>query len=82
MIVVNVYTTYILCFPHTKTTKSQCLNNLARDYYHRDNKWCCCYEIKCIVTQWNGMEWNGIGYKTKITTPNSKTIDKIHSCEW
>lgn len=20
---------------------------LAKDYYHRDNKWCCCYEIKC-----------------------------------
>lgn len=32
----------------TETTKSLSMfEHLARDYYHLDNKWCCCYEIKC-----------------------------------
>lgn len=49
---------------------------LAKDYYHLDNKWCCCYEIKC------SQQSNGIECKTKIKTINKNVIHARYSCKW
>lgn len=45
-----------------------------RDYYHLDNKWCCCYEIKCSQ---NRME---LSAKQKYKNKTSKQQNNRQTC--
>lgn len=35
-----------IMFVGNKNNEKSMFKHLARDYYHLDNEWCCCYEIK------------------------------------
>lgn len=54
-----------------------------RDYYHLDNKWCCCYEIKCSQNRMELSAKQKYKNKTSKQQNNRQTCyTHTHTCEW
>lgn len=44
---VSAYVQNVHYVSANENNEKSMFERLAKDYYHLDNKWCCCYEIKC-----------------------------------